>query len=77
MEKRGLWVRGLAASIEDYPVVWRPQSPLLQAVFYLRQPHLPFPLQGAYISSLHGICALKEGFITCAAMEFLFTRQLA
>ena len=35
-------------------------------------PHLPSPHAGVYVSSLHGICALKEDFITSATLEFLF-----
>lgn len=77
MKKRGFWVSGTAVSVEEYPVVGRPHLQCSRPHFTSDSSTLLFPVQGAYISSLHGTCALKEDFITCAAVEFLFTRQLA
>lgn len=77
MKKRGFRVTGTAVSVEEYPVMGRPHLQSSRPYFTSDSSTFLFPKQGVYISCLHGTCALKEDFITCAAMEFLFTRQLA
>lgn len=56
-------------------VVWLPQILYVPAHILLHTtppPHLPCPNARVYVSSLRGICALKEDFITSATVEFLF-----
>lgn len=53
--------------------VWSPQFPCVPVHILLHTtPHLPCPKARVYVSSPHGICALKEDFITSATVEFLF-----